>query len=323
MLASYQRGDDDGFRAAADEVIVDERRKRHVHLADELETIMRSGGVPSGNQPTRITPLRPLPKAKDESSLVDLINPRRTFEDQTLRKETAGVLRDIVEERLRADQLRSHGLQPVRSVLFVGPPGTGKTTSAESIAAELGVPLARVNVAAVVSSLLGETAKNLASIFSAARDEPWVLLFDEFDALARERSDKTEHSELKRVVTTFLQLLDDYHGPALVVAATNHPAVLDHAVWRRFDEVVAFRAPNQREIERLVRRAFRRVRLDVAPVELARRLRGRTHADVELVCRSAMKRAVLRDAASVTVGDIDYAIKRTEERQSSIHTSQV
>lgn len=321
MFSSYQRGDDDGFRAAADEVIVDERRKRHGHLAEELETIMRTSPA-SGNQPTRITPLRPLPKARDEASLLDLLNPRRTFEDQTLRPETASVLEDVVEQRRRSDQLRAHGLFPVRSVLFVGPPGTGKTTSAESIAADLGVPLARVNVAAVVSSLLGETAKNLASIFAAAREEPWVLLFDEFDALGRERADATEHSELKRVVSTFLQLLDDYHGPALVVAATNHPAVLDHAVWRRFDEVVVFRPPTQREIERLIRRNFRRIRLDPPVVEIARRLRGRSHADVELVCRSAMKRAVLRDAASVTTGDIDHAIKRTEDRQSSIRTSQ-
>ncbi len=320
MLASYQQGDDDSFRAAAGEVIDDERRKHHRLLADELETIMSTRSRGSSTEPMKLSSLRPLPTARDDAPLVELLSPRRDLSSQILRPETARVLQDIAEERRRGAELRSHGLQPVRMALFVGPPGTGKTTSAEALAGELGVPLARVHVPSVVSSLLGDTAKNLAAIFDACREEPWVLVFDEFDALGRERSDASEHGELKRLVTTFLQLLDEYHGPALVIAATNHPAMLDHAVWRRFDEVVAFRNPTQKETERQVRRLFRRMQLDAQPVEVARTLRGLSQAEVEMVCQSAMKRVVLRGEQVVGEADIAASARRMQERTSTIRS---
>lgn len=133
-----------------------------------------------------VSSLRPLPKAKNDADLVVLINPRRTLETQVLRREVSSRLDEILEEQRRASVLRAHGLNPTRSLLFVGPPGTGKSSTAEAIAGALGVPLARVNLPAVVSSLLGETSRNLAAIFDAAASEPWVLMFDEFDALGRE-----------------------------------------------------------------------------------------------------------------------------------------
>ena len=320
MLASYQKGDDVAFRTAASEVIGDERRKHHQLLADELETIMTQPTKASQERLT-VSSLRPLPKGRNDAELVQLVNPRRTLERQVLRREVVTRLQDTVDEHRRAGVLHAHGLHPARALLFVGPPGTGKSSTAEALAAELGIPLARVNLPAVVSSLLGETSRNLAAIFEACRTEHWVVLFDEFDALGRERNDASEHGELKRVVTTFLQLLDDYTGPALVIAATNHPAMLDEAVWRRFDDVIGFRLPTQKEIESLVRRLFRRIKLATPPVDVARRLRGWSHADVELVCRAAMKRSVLRDASDVTVADLDSAIKRLEERRATIRRS--
>lgn len=321
MLSSYQRGDDAAFRTAASEVIEEERRKHHELLATELEGIMAARSNP---QPERlkVASLRPLPKGRNDAELVELVNPRRTLEEQTLRPDVRARLDEILIEHQKASTLRAHGLAPARALLFVGPPGTGKTTSAEAVAAELGVPLARVIIPTVVSSLLGETSRNLAAIFEACRSEPWVVLFDEFDALGKERADATEHGELKRVVTTFLQLLDVYAGPAVVIAATNHPAMLDEAVWRRFDEVLGFRLPTQKEIERQVRRQFRRVRLDAGPHAVAQMLKGASQADVEMVCRTAMKRAVLRDAASVTVADIQASIGRLEERRAIIRRSQ-
>lgn len=320
MLVSYQHGDDAGFRTAASEVIDDERRKHHGLLANELQEIM--GTEQAQRKHMTVTSLRPLPKARNDAALVELLNPRRTLDSQILRRETAARLEEVLEEYKRASVLRAHGLNPPRSLLFVGPPGTGKTSTAEAIASSLGVPLARVNIPAVVSSLLGETARNLASIFEAARTEPWVLLFDEFDALGRERSDATEHGELKRLVSTFVQLVDDYAGPAVIVAATNHPTMLDEAVWRRFDDVLAFRPPTQREAEVQIRRLFRRMKLDMSPKEVARLLTGWTQADIELACRTSMKRAVLRDGVSVSKADIDHAVNRLEERRRTIRTSQ-
>jgi AAA+ superfamily predicted ATPase len=149
------------------------------------------------------------------------------------------------------------------------------------------------------------------------------LLFDEFDALGKERADEAEHGELKRVVTVFLQLLDEFAGPGLVIAATNHPAMLDDAVWRRFDEVVGFALPNQRELEKLVRRLFRRVRLSISVPDVARRLKGMSHSDAESTIRTAMKLSVLRDGEAVTAADIDAALRRQETRRATIHSSRV
>lgn len=320
MLASYQSGDDESFRSAASEVIDEERRKHHQLLADELDTIMAPAD-PTPERRMKVASLRPLPTARNEAPLVDLINPRRTLDSQILKPNVSARLDEVLDEYRRASALRSHGLQPVRSLLFVGPPGTGKSSSAEALASALGVPLARVNLPVVISSLLGETARNLAAIFEACRSEPWVLLFDEFDVIGRERSDTAEHGELKRVVASFMQLVDDYEGPALIIATTNHPAMLDDAVWRRFDDVIGFRLPAQREVEALVRGLFRRTKLSAPVREAAQMFKGWSQADIDTACRAAMKRAVMRDGESVTKGDLDGALRRLEERRRTIRTS--
>lgn len=322
MFASYQQGDDAGFREAASEVISNEREKRHALLADELQRILDVEPV-GAERPRQISSLRPLPTSRDDAPLIEAFSPRRQLDSQTLRPEVRATLEQIVEEQTRADVLRAHGLAPSRKLLFIGPSGTGKTTTAEAVAGELGLPFARVQLPAVVSSLLGETARNVSAVFDFCRREHWVLLFDEFDALGKERADEAEHGELKRVVTVFLQLLDEFAGPGLVIAATNHPAMLDDAVWRRFDEVVAFALPNQKELEKLVRRLFRRVRLSISVTEVARRLKGMSHSDAESTIRTAMKLSVLRDGEAVTAADIDAALRRQETRRATIHSSRV
>ncbi|MDA8067420.1 MAG: ATP-binding protein [Actinomycetota bacterium] len=320
MFASYQQGDDAGFREVASEVIVSERQKHHGLLADELQRILDAPPT-GGERPKQISSLRPLPTSRDDAPLIETFTAQRQLDGQTLRADVRTTLDQIVEEQRRGDVLRAHGLQPSRKLLFVGPPGTGKTSTAEAVAGELGVPFARVQVPAVVSSLLGETARNVSAVFDFCRREHWVLLFDEFDALGKERADEAEHGELKRVVTVFLQLLDEFSGPGIVIAATNHPLMLDEAVWRRFDEVVGFPLPNQKELEKLVRRLFKRVRLSVSVVDVARRLKGMSHAEAEMTVRTAMKLSVLRDGDAVTTADLDAAVRRQETRRATIHNS--
>ena len=154
------------------------------------------------------------------------------------------------------------GVPRRNQVIFWGPPGCGKTSAAEALAAELGVPLVVVRLDAIVSSYLGQTAGNLRRIFDYADSGRWVVLFDEFDALGRERSDPSEHGEIKRVVNSFLQLLDSYTGPGLLVAATNHEETLDRGLWRRFDEVVEFPLPTVKEIRTLLRRGLKHLRAE-------------------------------------------------------------
>lgn len=244
-----------------------------------------------------------------------------TFQDLVLSDRTMHPLEEVIKEVRAQSVLHSHGLRPRTRMLFFGPPGCGKSMTAAAMANELGWQLARVDLATVVSSFLGETARNLATIFDYCRQGTWVLLFDEIDAVAKEREDRTEHGELKRVVATFLQELDAFLAPSVVIAATNHPLLLDSAVWRRFDEVVFFDLPRQPEIRRLIELKLRGMRHDLNVTVVARQMRGYAHSDVEMTCYGAIRRAILDNRDTVTQADMTHALQHMEDRKRNIQRS--
>lgn len=160
-----------------------------------------------------------------------------------LPSETARQLESLIEERARLRDLAKAGLEPTRTVLFTGPPGVGKTMAARYMASALILPLITIDLAAVVSSFLGRTGQNLRQALEYARSFPCVLLLDEFDALAKRRDDPTDVGELKRIVNVLLLELEQWPATGLLVAATNHPDLLDRAIWRRFERVIVFPMP--------------------------------------------------------------------------------
>ncbi|MDF5612706.1 ATP-binding protein, partial [Vibrio parahaemolyticus] len=167
-------------------------------------------------------------------------------------KRTLEIIEDVLEEHRREDVLRSYGMVPAEKILFFGPPGCGKTLTAESMAYELERPLAIVRLDSLVSSFLGETAANLRKVFDFIAKHKLLVLFDEFDALGKERDDGSEHGELRRVVNAVLQMMDSYDGKSTIIAATNHEQILDSAIWRRFDEIVEFPEIDQNQLQDLL-----------------------------------------------------------------------
>jgi len=172
-----------------------------------------------------------------------------------------------------------------------------------------------VRLDSVVSSYLGETASNLHRIFDYARSASWVLLFDEFDALGKARDDPTEHGEIKRVITAFLQMLDGFRGTSLLIAATNHEQLLDSALWRRFDEVLEFPRPTVHQTRKLLRLRLRPASHPGVDIDhAAHTLKGLPHAAVEKAVWDARRYAILDRRDAVTDGDLQRAIEDTRAR---------
>ncbi len=315
LFASYARGDDAAFRAAASDLIADERRKRHDLLAAELERALETNLRPGAAVPLT---LRPLPVSRDERPLLRLAKPARRFADMVLESRTARALSEIVQEHLHRGVLASHGLRPRQRLLFVGPPGTGKSASAHAIAADLSLPVAMASLPAMMSSFLGETSRNVEAVIRFAEQTPCVLVFDEFDTLAQERGERGDHGEVRRVVATVLQLLEEMHGESIAVATSNHAALLDTAIWRRFDDVVSFSLLDVDGISRLLELRLRAVRHELSVPYWAKLLVGVTPAEVELVCWDAMRRMVLKDSDTLTDDLMGEAVERTRERRSVI-----
>ena len=317
LIRAGAEGDPDAFRGAARRVIAEERQKHHHLLANDLETILHGRpSVPS--LPALRGLVENVPEDRERGMpLLTLREPARRLEDVVLSPQNLALVRNILREHNRAEVLQAHGLRPSDRLLFCGPPGCGKTLTAEVIAGELGRLLAIVRTDSVVSSFLGETAANLRKVFDFISASPVVALFDEFDALGKEREDASEHGELRRVVNAVLQMLDAYDGRSLIIAATNHERLLDSAIWRRFEEVLLLKPPTPAQLCRLFSVKLRGVRHDLDIKDLAHRdwFEDATHADVERVVRRAVKEMVLQGGEPVLrIGHVESAYRRERAR---------
>lgn len=310
LFSSYKHDDKEMFNNIANAIIEDERKKNHGILADELKMILNNNNTKLINSMRSLNSSVPKDADKDVS-LVEVVYPDKYFTDLVLPQEKKDDLEAIVRDFINWDILVSNGVNPCRRVLFYGPPGCGKTVAAHAIATEIGVPLLYVRFDAVVSSFLGETASNIRKVFDYAKHDSWVIFFDEFDAIGRSRNDSTEHGEIKRVVNTFLQQLDNFHGRSLVIAATNFEQSLDYAIWRRFDETIVFELPTHEESLKVFELLLKRIN---GPMHIFEQYLSRmdsfSHSDIEKVCQLILKRCILEGRKIFTKNDVEYAVKK-------------
>lgn len=285
MVDAWRRGDRSRFQRATEAVIAEERQRQHGSVADRIERSLREGPASTLANGS----------ARDAADLLHESIPRRSLDDLVLSEPTRRLFDEFVEEQHRADLLRSYSLEPRHRVLLTGPPGTGKTSLAEALATALMLPYYRVRYEALIGSYLGETASRLGRVFDFVRARPCLLFLDELEVVAKERGDTHETGEIKRLVSSLLLGVDELPSYVVVVTASNHPELLDRAVWRRFQVRVELPKPSRAQIKDWLAgfEQSHKLKLGLPIGIVAGRLDGLSFAEVEEFGLDVLRRHVL------------------------------
>lgn len=284
LIKSHVDGDDARFRTLALQVAASESRAGHTVLAKAIYDAINTRSIRR---------LHPVGGAlADVDNLLMRVDVDANMSDLVVNESISLALKRIINEYEQRDKLRRYNLDNRHKVLLYGPSGTGKTMSASVLASELGLPLFVVRLEKVITKFMGETGLKLSKIFDFIADVPGVYLFDEFDAIGAQRGIENEVGEQRRILNAFLQLMERPMADSIVVAATNAINSIDTALFRRFDDVLAYSLPTDEEIERLILNATPGKNIGVSQ-RLLMAMKGFSHAEVCAVCVEALKNELL------------------------------
>ncbi len=242
---------------------------------------------------------------------------KQNLKDLVLTEEQEKEIEKIAKAIQYRDYLRRIGLREIGKLLFVGPPGTGKTSVARALSGKLGIPIVEVKLSQIADQYLGETAKNVDRVFELAKKlSPCILFIDEFDFVAKARA-TDEHAALKRAVNTLLKAIDEIslveHG-VLLIGATNHPKILDHAAWRRFDEIVEFNLPDKEMRKRILDIVLRDIEGNVDTEEIATKTEGYSGSDLRMIVREAVLNGLVTGRTVIAQEDLLRGITAFNKR---------
>lgn len=311
LLQSHVSGDEDRFLSVATQLAAHEARQGHGKLAHELQELIDAARGKVATVARRGA--GPVPMAQPKGELTSLLAARYSdirVNSMVLTVELKERIGRVLLEQRQQARLRARGLAPRRKLLLVGPPGSGKTMTAAALAGELKLPLFTVLYDGLIGKQLGETASRLRLVFDAAAAQRGIYFFDEFDAIGAQRAGPNDVGEIRRVLNSFLQFLENDDGPSLIVAATNHPELLDKALFRRFDDVISYGVPTA-EVTRGILEAhlstFNLDELRWTPVLEA--TIGLSQAEISRAADDAAKVAVLADANRVDTMTLVTALR--------------
>jgi SpoVK/Ycf46/Vps4 family AAA+-type ATPase len=307
LIQSHAEGDDSRFYSVAVQAAAHAARQGHGKQASELREV-----IDQARDKTTKTGAKLVPLAQPRGELSGLLTasyPKGHLPDMALDEEIRGRLDRVLAEQRERSRLQEYGLTPIRKILLVGPPGTGKTMTASVLGGELGLPLFTVRLDGLITKFLGETAAKLRLIFDAVGQTRGIYLFDEFDALGGERGAGNDVGEIRRVVNSFLQFFEADQSDSLIVAATNHVQLLDRALFRRFDSVIEYRLPS-RSVSLDVLRA-RLALMDITGIDWNKVIKcteGLSHAEISKACETAAKNVILQRRTRVSSEDLCAAL---------------
>jgi SpoVK/Ycf46/Vps4 family AAA+-type ATPase len=310
LIKSYAEADSERFYSVAMQLAAHEARLGHGKLALELRGLVDEARAKRSAAKRRPSPIPLAAPRGDLAGLLSVSYPDVRLEDMILPPDVERKLRRLLREQRQQAKLLTHALPPRAKVLLVGPPGSGKTMSTRALAGELRLPLFTILLDGLITKFMGETAAKLRLVFDAIRETRGVYLFDEFDAIGGQRTLMNDVGEIRRVLNSFLHFLEEADPTSVIVAATNHPDLLDPALFRRFDDLIEYSLPT----DELACRAFRS-RLqgletgDVDWIRVVGAADGLSYADIVKACEDAAKEAILGDTKTVTTETLLRALE--------------
>lgn len=306
LVKSHAEGDDTKFYSVALQVAAKAARGGQNRYAQELRDLIEAA------RDQRSSTRQPVPVARpkgDLAGLLSVVYPETRMADLVLEPTVRERLERVIVEQRQQERLHAKGFQAMRKLLLVGPPGTGKTLSAGALAGELHVPLFTIRLDGLITKFMGETAAKLRLVFDAMSETRGVYFFDEVDALGGERTRVNDVGEIRRVLNSFLQFLEQDESESILVAATNHPQLLDSAIFRRFDAVIEFPLPSSDVVRNLIRNRLALLRLGrIAWGRVHEAAVGLSHAEVTLSAERAAKEAILDGEGQVTADALVAAL---------------
>jgi SpoVK/Ycf46/Vps4 family AAA+-type ATPase len=317
LLNSHYVGDDEHFSTVALQIAASEARQGHQKLADDMKYLVNNAQNITLKKKTF-----PFNRPKEElRGILSVSYPQVRLSDMVLSDSLKKKIDRIILEHQHSERIGQHGLIPRRKLFLFGPPGTGKTMTASVLSGELGLPLFQVRLDGLISRYMGETASKLRLIFDAIEDTLGVFFFDEFDAIGAERGLSNDVGEARRILNSFLQMVEETKSNSFILAATNHPEILDTALFRRFDDMLTYELPDLTHIELILKDLLSRYAInDFNWNSVAEKAEGLSYAEITHAAEEIIKTALLNNSDKVTEGAILEALQERQEMQKQLQT---
>lgn len=314
LVKSHLEQDDERFLSIALQLAAHEARIGHGVLAQDIREILDRAKKKSAHKST----ISIAKSVQDTSGLLSVSHPKNRLAELITSKEIDGKLKRIISEQRHMSRLKNHGLSPRRHILLVGPPGTGKTFTASILAGELDYPLFEVRLDALITKFMGESSAKLRQVFDAINDVRGVYFFDEFDALGTQRTSTNDVGEARRILNSFLQMIEQDNSNSLIVCATNHIEILDHALFRRFDDVIRYELPSDDEIIALLKKRLAGfVTNRFSWKKVLEKSQGLSNAELTRASEEAIKHILINGIEKITLeGLIEAITDRSEMRKN-------
>jgi SpoVK/Ycf46/Vps4 family AAA+-type ATPase len=313
MIRSRAEGDEDAFYSIALQIAASEARQGHRQIAEELRAEIDKARTRAARGQSVAIPFAS-PRGSLEG-LLGLRQPQFNLKDVVLNEQLIARINDVLRQQRKRDWLREHGKTPNRRLLFVGPPGSGKTMSAEALAGELNLPLFVIRLESMITRYMGETAAKLRLIFDETAKRRGVYLFDEFDAVGGHRTATNDVAEMRRVLNSFLQFMEESNATdSVIICSTNHPTLLDRALLRRYDQVLEFDAPTAQQIRKLITANLGAMKIDKPNWrKIVQEAEGLSQSEIVRATDDAVKTAILDERNHLSMEDI---LERLHERRT-------